>query len=140
VLAGELICVSSGLQFWKDPGWLCVYSMYPCSGLVLDPCIIVSPPAYKSLAGQLNGRAAMQWSKIASKIIIWLVTELLLNLVGLDNLADYSEFIAGERSIQQESQQIVLLSAPFQPPLSDIGSVVSDTWFISLFAAPVWPA
>jgi hypothetical protein len=82
----------------------------------------------------------MQWSKIASKIIIWLATELLLNLVGLDNLADYSEFISGERSIQQESQQIVQLAAPFQPPVSDFGSVVSDAWFISPFAAPVWPA
>lgn len=28
-----------------------------------------------------------------SKIIIWLTAEIILNLIGLDDLADYSEFI-----------------------------------------------
>ncbi|HEY9605837.1 MAG TPA: hypothetical protein V6C85_29800 [Allocoleopsis sp.] len=34
-----------------------------------------------------------QWKKVFVKTTIWLVTEIILNLVGLDNLADYSEFI-----------------------------------------------
>ncbi|HEY9727646.1 MAG TPA: hypothetical protein V6D50_14440 [Chroococcales cyanobacterium] len=35
----------------------------------------------------------VQWKKVFVKTTIWLVTEIVLNLVGLDNLADYSEFI-----------------------------------------------
>ncbi|WP_181256635.1 hypothetical protein [Merismopedia glauca] len=35
----------------------------------------------------------IQWQKILVKISLWLVTELVLNFVGLDNLADYSEFV-----------------------------------------------
>lgn len=30
------------------------------------------------------------------KLLFWLALEIILNLVGLDNLADYSEFIAGQ--------------------------------------------
>ena len=32
-------------------------------------------------------------SKIFTKVVIWLVAEIVLNFVGLDDLADYSEFI-----------------------------------------------
>lgn len=35
----------------------------------------------------------VQWKKVFVKTTVWLVTEILLNLVGLDNLADYSEFL-----------------------------------------------
>lgn len=35
----------------------------------------------------------MQWKKIWVKAAFWLVTEIILNLSGFDNLADYSEFI-----------------------------------------------
>jgi hypothetical protein len=34
-----------------------------------------------------------QWNKLWVKTISWLVIEIILNLLGLDNLADYSEFI-----------------------------------------------
>lgn len=30
------------------------------------------------------------------KLLFWLTLEIILNLVGLDNLADYSEFISGK--------------------------------------------
>ncbi len=33
------------------------------------------------------------WKKIMTKATIWLAAEILLTVVGLDNLADYSEFI-----------------------------------------------
>lgn len=33
------------------------------------------------------------WKKIAYKTVIWLTAEIWLNLIGLDNFADYSEFI-----------------------------------------------
>ena len=35
----------------------------------------------------------MQWQRIWAKATFWLVTEIILNLLGLDNLADYSEFL-----------------------------------------------
>lgn len=33
------------------------------------------------------------WQKLFAKMMFWLLAELVLNLVGLDNLADYSEFL-----------------------------------------------
>ena len=33
------------------------------------------------------------WSPILVKVVIWLTAEILLNVLGLDDLADYSEFI-----------------------------------------------
>ncbi|MEL6160764.1 MAG: hypothetical protein AAFQ40_01530 [Cyanobacteria bacterium J06623_5] len=30
------------------------------------------------------------------RLLFWLAAEIVLNLVGLDNLADYSEFITGQ--------------------------------------------
>ncbi len=35
----------------------------------------------------------MQWKRLWVKATIWLVTEIILNTLGLDNLADYSEFL-----------------------------------------------
>lgn len=34
-----------------------------------------------------------KWQKVWVKAIAWLVVEIVLNVLGLDNLADYSEFI-----------------------------------------------
>ncbi|MEC4982985.1 MAG: hypothetical protein SAJ37_04845 [Oscillatoria sp. PMC 1068.18] len=31
--------------------------------------------------------------KLLAKIIIWIVAEILLNILGIDDLADYSEYI-----------------------------------------------
>ncbi len=37
----------------------------------------------------------MWWlkNKFITKAVIWLVTEILFNFVGIDDLADYSEFV-----------------------------------------------
>ncbi len=35
----------------------------------------------------------IRWKILILKTIIWLVAEIVLNFLGLDNLADYSEFI-----------------------------------------------
>ena len=35
----------------------------------------------------------IRWKTLLSKILIWLVAEILLNSIGLDHLADYSEFV-----------------------------------------------
>lgn len=33
------------------------------------------------------------WQKLFVKITVWLATEILLNFIGLNNIAAYSEFI-----------------------------------------------
>jgi hypothetical protein len=35
----------------------------------------------------------LEWKKLIVKTTVWLTVEIILNLLGLDNLADYSEFI-----------------------------------------------
>ncbi|NEO88928.1 MAG: hypothetical protein F6K56_01050 [Moorea sp. SIO3G5] len=34
-----------------------------------------------------------QWNNVFLKVSTWLVAEIILNLIGLDNLADYGEFV-----------------------------------------------
>ncbi|MBE9046217.1 hypothetical protein IQ255_17695 [Pleurocapsales cyanobacterium LEGE 10410] len=38
------------------------------------------------------------WKQSLSRILVWLAAEVILNCVGLDDLADYSEFVF-ERNI-----------------------------------------
>ena len=40
-----------------------------------------------------------QWQKTLLQISFWLIIEILLNLLGLDNLADYSEFVFEQKTI-----------------------------------------
>ena len=35
----------------------------------------------------------VKWKKLLAKTVIWLAAEILLNFLGVDDLADYSEFI-----------------------------------------------
>ena len=37
-------------------------------------------------------------SDVVTKVVIWLVVEIVLNFVGLDDLADYSEFVFEKHS------------------------------------------
>jgi hypothetical protein len=49
-----------------------------------------------------------QWNHTLSQTILWLVAEIVLNLVGLDTLANYSEFVFNrEIMIQNYSQAFV---------------------------------
>lgn len=48
-----------------------------------------------------------QWKKLFVKTTVWLAAEIILNLIGLDNLADYSEFIY--------EQDVMVLSQYSQP-------------------------
>lgn len=36
---------------------------------------------------------AIKWRTLVFNLMIWLLAELLLGFLGLDNLADYSEFL-----------------------------------------------
>ncbi len=59
----------------------------------------------------------MQWRKMWVKASIWLVTEIILNLLGLDNLADYSEFIfEQEVAIATHQPQATVVAVLQQPP------------------------
>jgi hypothetical protein len=41
----------------------------------------------------------VKWKKLFAQIILWLVAEVILNLLGLDNLADYGEFVFDKEAI-----------------------------------------
>lgn len=45
----------------------------------------------------------VHWNKLVVRVAIWVVGEILLGLIGLDTLADYSEFF----SEHQENVPIV---------------------------------
>ncbi len=57
-----------------------------------------------------------QWKKIWVKATMWVITEIALNLLGLDNLADYSEFIYEQESAittyQHQMTVVTLLHRP----------------------------
>lgn len=60
-----------------------------------------------------------QWKKVWVKVTFWLVTEIILNLLGLDNLADYSEFIfEKEMAIAIHSPKMTII-VPFRNPHFD---------------------
>ena len=44
----------------------------------------------------------MQWQKLLLTATFWLVTEICFNFLGIDDIADYSEFIF--------KQQVIVLS------------------------------
>jgi preprotein translocase subunit SecG len=41
----------------------------------------------------------VKWKKLLTQITLWLVAEIILNLLGLDNLADYGEFVFDKEAI-----------------------------------------
>ncbi|WP_019509584.1 hypothetical protein [Pleurocapsa sp. PCC 7319] len=43
----------------------------------------------------------VQWKKLLLKISLWLVTEIWLSFLGIDNLADYSEYVLEKHIIVQ---------------------------------------
>ncbi len=60
-----------------------------------------------------------QWKKIWIKATFWLVIEITLNLLGLDNLADYSEFIfEKEIAIATHQPQITVMVPSSRPQLT----------------------
>ena len=41
----------------------------------------------------------VKWSKLIVNLTIWTLSEVTLNLVGLDTLADYSEFLTSQYQV-----------------------------------------
>ena len=46
----------------------------------------------------------VKWSELFIKIVVWLSAEIFLTALGLDNLADYSEFVFQYRALIQIAQ------------------------------------
>ncbi|MDJ0800929.1 MAG: hypothetical protein QNJ51_29670 [Calothrix sp. MO_167.B12] len=46
----------------------------------------------------------VQWQKLFLKTSVWLTAEILLNVMGLDNLADYSEFVFNNQAVSQVTE------------------------------------
>lgn len=83
-------------------------------------CIILQRRAYKSSEDELIEATVMQvkWGKMVIKLTVWLTAEILLGLVGLDNLADYGEFIAGDYTVSSHYRPAqTLLHTPLPNPL-----------------------
>jgi hypothetical protein len=51
-----------------------------------------------------------QWKKGLVEITVWLIAEIILNLLGLDNLADYSEFVF--------ERKVMTISSLFEPAIA----------------------
>ena len=43
----------------------------------------------------------VRWKKLLLTATFWLITEIYFNLIGIDDLADYSEFLFGRQEIVQ---------------------------------------
>jgi hypothetical protein len=41
----------------------------------------------------------VQWHKLLFKLTVWLCAEIMLNLLGLDDLADYGDFIFDHKNL-----------------------------------------
>ena len=56
----------------------------------------------------------IQWSKFFLKVVVWLSAEIALTALGLDNLADYSEFIFRERTnLSTTTVSLAILNYPW---------------------------
>lgn len=49
------------------------------------------------MAQELQPKPPVRWRKFLVKGTFWLSTELMLGLIGMDTLADYSEFLTQNR-------------------------------------------
>ncbi|MFP4411967.1 hypothetical protein [Coleofasciculus sp.] len=53
-----------------------------------------------------------QWKKAFFKVTTWVLSEIVLNLLGLDDLADYSEFIFDPEVIVSQHHSVILVAPP----------------------------
>ena len=55
----------------------------------------------------------IQWQKLWFKIILWLGAEILLTSIGLDDLADYSEFLCQQQEMASMGKAYPTLTVNF---------------------------
>ncbi len=53
----------------------------------------------------------VQWHKLWIKVFLWLGVEILLTLIGLDELADYSEFLCQHKEMASISDMQLALKS-----------------------------
>lgn len=71
-----------------------------------------------------------QWKTLCVKATLWLVAEIVLNLLGLDNLADYSEFLFERELATAVHQPHLAYRVPPNRPLLTYKLPYSTTPFI----------
>ena len=49
----------------------------------------------------------VQWHKLILKIFFWLLVEALFNFIGIDDLADYSEFLLMPKVTVQSNRSVI---------------------------------
>ena len=55
----------------------------------------------------------IKWKYLLAKISVWLISEIILTFLGIDNLADYSEFIF-KPNLVISSRVILILPADWR--------------------------
>lgn len=50
----------------------------------------------------------INWNKLIINLTVWAISEIALNLIGLDTLADYSEFLYGKHQIVNVTSAIAI--------------------------------
>ena len=55
-----------------------------------------------------------RWQKLLTKITLWLGMEILLNMMGLDDLADYTEFLGNNKRLTSIGVVYPTLTVSFQ--------------------------
>ena len=48
----------------------------------------------------------IQWNKLGFRILLWILGEVVLNLIGIDELVDYSEFLLISKVIVQSERSV----------------------------------
>jgi hypothetical protein len=63
---------------------------------------------------------------VMGKIIIWILIEIIFNVVGIDDLIDYAEFLFGKhlKHLEVYTATIVLVSNFDTPTLKHVGFLV----------------
>ena len=58
------------------------------------------------MARDFEPQPSVRWRKLLVKGTFWLSTEIVLGLVGIDNLADYSEFLSQGRALNHVTEVV----------------------------------
>ncbi len=52
----------------------------------------------------------IQWNKLLINSVIWITAEILLNCIGLDTLAEYSEFVLEKNVVKLNLSSFLIIS------------------------------
>lgn len=57
-----------------------------------------------AMANNPESTPAVRWQKLLVKGTVWISAEIMLGLMGLDNIADYSEFLMQNQAVTRLSE------------------------------------